>query len=103
VDPRGIDGLVRMCMEDLSIILFYTIKGEEARAWPVARGTKVIDAAGKIHTDMQKGFIKAEVLAYDDFIRAGGFGEGQNRGYTKIEGKEYVVHDGDIILVKFRG
>ncbi|MDH4210496.1 MAG: redox-regulated ATPase YchF [candidate division WOR-3 bacterium] len=103
VDPRGIDGLVRMCMEELSIILFYTIKGEEARAWPVARGIRVIDAAGKIHTDMQKGFIKAEVLAYDDFIRAGGFGEGQNRGYTKIEGKEYVVHDGDIILVKFRG
>ncbi len=103
VDPRGIDGLVRVCMEELSIMLFYTIKGEESRAWPVARGTKVIDAAGKIHTDMKKGFIRAEVLTYDDFIKAGGFAEGQNRGYTKIEGKEYVVQDGDIILVKFRG
>ncbi len=103
LDTRGLDGLVRLCMEELSIILFYTIKGEEARAWPVAGGTKVLDAAGKIHTDMQKGFIKAEVLAYDDFIKAGGFGEAQNLGYTKIEGKEYVVRDGDIILIKFRG
>jgi GTP-binding protein YchF len=102
LDPRGIDGLVRVCMEELSIILFYTIKGEEARAWPVAGGTKMVEAAGKIHTDMQKGFIKAEVLAYDDFVKAGGFGEAQSRGYAKIEGKEYVVQDGDIILVKFR-
>jgi len=103
LDPRGIDGLLKTCMEELSIILFYTIKGEEARAWPVAADTKVVDAAGKIHTDMQKGFIKAEVLAYDDFIKAGGFVEAQNHGYVKIEGKEYVVQDGDIILVKFRG
>ena len=102
VDPRGADGLVKMCMDELSIILFYTIKGEEARAWPVQKGTKVIDAAGKIHSDMQMGFIKAEVLTYEDFVKAGGFSEGQNRGYSKIEGKEYVVQDGDIILVKFR-
>lgn len=103
LDPRGIDGLLKMCMEELSILLFYTIKGEEARAWPVAAGTRVVDAAGKIHTDMQKGFIKAEVLAYKDFIKAGGFVEAQNQGFAKIEGKEYVVQDGDIILVKFRG
>jgi len=102
LDPRGVDGLVKMCMEELSIILFYTIKGDEARAWPVPKGTKVIDAAGKIHSDMQKGFIKAEVLTYKDFVKAGGFGEGQNRGYSKIEGKEYIVQDGDILLIKFR-
>ncbi len=102
LDTRGVDGVVKMCMDELSIILFYTIKGEEARAWPVQKGTKAIDAAGKIHSDMQMGFIKAEVLTYEDFVKAGGFSEGQNRGYSKIEGKEYVVQDGDIILVKFR-
>ena len=86
----------------MAIIVFYTIKGEEARAWPVQEGTKVIDGAGKIHTDMQKGFIKAEVLTYNDFVKSGGFTEAQNLGLTKIEGKEYVLQDGDIILIKFR-
>lgn len=101
--PRGLAGLVKRCMEELSIILFYTIKGEEARAWPVRRGTTMIEAAGKIHTDMQKGFIKAEVLSYEDFVRAGGFGPAHDLGCVKVEGKEYVLHDGEIILVKFRG
>jgi GTP-binding protein YchF len=99
---NGLAGLITLCLNRLSIIIFYTIKGEETRAWPVKEGTKVIEAAGKIHTDMQKGFIKAEVLAYDDFMKSRGFTEAQNLGYTKIEGKEYIVRDGDIILIKFR-
>lgn len=102
VDPFGIDGIVQRCMKELSIIIFYTIKGEEARAWPVPQGMTVFEAAGKIHTDMQKGFIKAEVLPYADFIRARGFAEAQSHGYAKIEGREYVLHDGDIVLIKFR-
>jgi GTP-binding protein YchF len=100
--PEGLDGMVRLCLEILSIIIFYTIKGEETRAWPVRKGTKVIEAAGKIHTDMQKGFIKAEILSYADFMKCGGFAEAQNRGCTKIEGKEYVLQDGEIVLIKFR-
>ena len=102
VAPEGLDGLVRLCLAKLSVIIFYTIKGVEARAWPVTRGTKVIEAAGKIHTDMQTGFIKAEVLKYGDFVKSGGFTEAQALGYTKIEGKEYILEDGDIILIKFR-
>lgn len=98
----GLPGLIRLCLSNLSTIIFYTIKGEETRAWPVTLGTKVIEGAGKIHTDMQKGFIKAEVLAYADFIKSGGFTEAQNLGYTKIEGKDYILHDGDIVLIKFR-
>ncbi|MBE0432439.1 redox-regulated ATPase YchF [candidate division WOR-3 bacterium] len=100
--PRGLVGLVERCMEELSVILFYTIKGEEARAWPVPRGTTVFEAAGKIHTDMQRGFIRAEVLPCADFIRARGFAEAQSQGYAKVEGREYVLHDGDIVLIKFR-
>jgi GTP-binding protein YchF len=93
---EGSAGLIRLCLERLSMITFYTIKGEEARGWTVKRGTGIIEAAGKIHTDMQKGFIKAEVLGYNDFMKA--------RGFTcpKIEGKEYIIQDGDIILIKFR-
>ena len=102
LDPRGLAGLVEQGLGELSIIIFYTIKGEEARAWPVPQGTTVFEAAGKIHTDMQRGFIKAEVLPYADFLRARGFVEAQNQGYAKIEGREYVLHDGDIVLIKFR-
>jgi len=102
VAPEGLDGLVRFCLDKLSVIIFYTIKGVEARAWSVTRGTRVIEAAGKIHTDMQRGFIKAEVLKYDDFLKSGGFAEAQTLGLTKIEGKEYTVEDGDIVLIKFR-
>jgi len=102
LEPQGLKGLLDRCLKNLSIILFYTIKGEEARAWPIKTGTKVIDAAGMIHTDLKEGFIKAEVLPYNDFIKSGGFTQAQTIGLTKVEGKDYVVLDGDIILIKFR-
>jgi hypothetical protein len=102
VDPQGLAGLLDLCLRKLSVILFYTIKGEEARAWTVKEGTKVIDAAGMIHTDMKNGFIKAEVLSYVDFLKAKGFVQAQHLGLTKIEGKDYTVKDGDIVLIKFR-
>lgn len=102
LDPTGLRGLVDRCLKTLGIIIFYTIKGEETRGWPIRQGTKVIDAAGKIHTDLQEGFIKAEVLKCDDLVRAGGYAEAHHAGGTKIEGRDYVVQDGDVILVKFR-
>lgn len=102
VDTRGLSGLIATCLQTLSIILFYTVKGEETRAWPVAKGTTVVDAAGRIHTDMQEGFIKAEVLGFDDFIETQSFAAAQHAGKTHIEGKEYLVQDGDIVLIKFR-
>jgi GTP-binding protein YchF len=100
--PQGLKGLLDTCMQKLSIGFFYTIKGDEARAWLMKPGTKAIDAAASIHTDLKKGFIKAEVLQYEDFMKAGGFTEAQHSGFTKIEGKEYIVQDGDILLIKFR-
>jgi len=101
-DINGAGGLIEQCCERLSLITFYTIKGEEARAWLLPKGSTVQTAAGKIHSDMEKGFIKAEVLAYDDYIAAKGFTEAQQSGKTRIEGKEYVVQDKEIILIKFR-
>ncbi len=100
--PAGVAGFVKLIMEKLSIITFYTIKGEETRAWPIKAGTNALDAAGMIHTDLKEGFIKAEVLTYQDFMKAGGFAQAQHLGYTKIEGKDYTVRDGDIVLIKFR-
>jgi ribosome-binding ATPase YchF (GTP1/OBG family) len=102
LDPAGITGLLRFCMEMLSIIIFYTIKGDETRAWPIIKGTHVLDAAGLIHSDMKDGFIRAEVLEWKDFVTSAGFSPAQQAGLTKIEGKEYIVKDGDIILIKFR-
>jgi len=102
LDPRGLSGLLECCLDRLSVIQFFTIKGEEARAWLVPSGTTVVNAAGKIHSDMQSGFIRAEVLHYNDFIKAGGFAQAHQDGLTKIEGKDYRVKDGDIILIKFR-
>ncbi|MGQ9665375.1 MAG: redox-regulated ATPase YchF [bacterium] len=102
LNPGGYTGLIKLCLSQLSIITFFTIKGEESRAWLVKSGTKVIDAAGKIHTDLQEGFIKAEILRYDDLLKTGSFAQAHEEGLTKVEGREYIVQDGDIILIKFR-
>ncbi len=102
LDDSGLAGLIEMCLRQLRIVFFYTIKGEETHAWPIRIGTTIIDAAGKIHTDIQKGFIKAEVLAGQEFINNKGFAAAQHAGKAKIEGKDYIVQDGDIILIKFR-
>lgn len=102
LEPEGFSGLIKLCLSQLSIITFFTVKGEESRAWLIKSGTKVIDAAGKIHTDLQEGFIKAEILRYDDLLKTGSFAQAHEKGLTKVEGREYIVQDGDIILIKFR-
>ncbi len=101
VDEKGPEGLIEECFKRLGLIRFYTIKGEETRAWPILKGTKVIQAAGKIHTDMQKGFIKAEVCPFDDLLECGGFNQAKERGKVSIQGKDYEVKDGDVILIRF--
>ncbi len=102
LDPRGLSGLLELCLKNLSVIQFFTIKGEETRAWLIPSGTTVLNAAGKIHSDMKNGFIKAEVLHYNDFIKVHGFSQAQQAGLAKVEGKDYCVKDGDIVLIKFR-
>jgi len=102
LEPAGLKGLLQLCLTKLSVISFFTIKGEESRAWLIRSGTRVIDAAGKIHTDLKEGFIKAEILKYEDLLKTKNFAIAQSQGLTKIEGKEYIVQDGDIILIKFK-
>jgi len=95
------DRVIRTARETVGSITFFTVKGDETKAWPVKKGIIAHEAAGKIHTDIKKGFIKAEVVGYNDFARCGSFHEAKKRGLLRLEGKEYVVKDGDIINFKF--
>ena len=85
----------------LNLITFYTTVSKELRAWTVVKGTKAPNAAGKIHSDMEKGFIKAEVISYENFVSAGSLPDARERGMIALEGKDYEVMDGDIITFKF--
>jgi len=93
--------LIRAGHELLDLITFFTANEKECRAWTVKRGTKAPKAAGKVHTDMEKGYIAAEVIHYDDLVAAGSHSKAREKGLLHTEGKEYAVQDGDLILVKF--
>jgi GTP-binding protein YchF len=95
------DRLIRRSFELLGLIPFFTVGPDECRAWTIRRGTTALDAAGEIHSDIQRGFIRAEVVAYDDLIAAGGLAETKKNGTFRREGKTYVVHDGDVINFLF--
>lgn len=100
--PEGPAGIVNRCFETLGLIRFYTVKGEESRAWAAPRGTTALEAAYQIHTDIGKGFIKAEVVAYSDLVACRGFREAHEAGRVKIEGKGYQIQDGDVLLIRFK-
>src|SRR5512143_2616606 len=85
----------------LDLISFFTVGPDEVRAWPIRRGTPARGAAGKIHSDLERGFIRAEVIRYDDFIRYGSEAAARDAGHLKVEGKDYVVADGDILHIRF--
>jgi ribosome-binding ATPase len=101
MERSGLDDLIQKGYRLLHLITFYTVVSKELRAWTVREGTKAPAAAGKIHTDMERGFIKAEVISYDDFVFAGTHAHARERGKIVLEGKDYVVKDGDIITFKF--
>ena len=87
---------------DLLGLQSYLTAGEkEVRAWTIVKGTKAPAAAGKIHSDFEKGFIKAEVVSYNDIVEAGSFLKAKEKGKVRMEGKDYVVQDGDVILFRF--
>jgi ribosome-binding ATPase YchF (GTP1/OBG family) len=86
----------------LDLITFYTIVGKEVRAWTLRNGETVHQAAGKIHTDMQRGFIKAEVIHFEDFLREGSEEKLRQEGLLSIEGKDYPVRDRDIVRIRFQ-
>ena len=87
--------------EMLGLISFLTVEGPEVRAWTVPRGTHAVDAAGVIHSDMQRGFIRAEAVSYHDFMAAGSMAKAKEQGHMLVQGKDYVVRDGDILLIRF--
>jgi GTP-binding protein YchF len=101
LDEPGLDRLIRAGYALLGLITFFTVGPKEARAWTVPRGARAPRAAGTIHTDFEKGFIRAQTIAYDDYIRLGGEQGAKDAGKARDEGKEYVVADGDVMLFKF--
>ena len=97
----GLDRLIQKSYALLGLISYLTAGQPEVRAWTITNGTKAPQAAGKIHTDFEKGFIRAEVIAYDDLIANGSMTAAKEKGLVRSEGKEYIVKDGDIILFRF--
>lgn len=97
----GLDRLIQAGYTLLGLISYLTAGKQEVRAWTINEGTKAPGAAGKIHTDFEKGFIRAEVVAYQDLVESGNFNAAKEKGLVRSEGKEYVVKDGDIILFRF--
>ena len=97
----GLDRLIRMGYELLGLITYFTAGKKEVRAWTITAGTKAPQAAGVIHSDFEKGFIRAEVIAYGDFIMSGGESGAKEKGLMRLEGKDYVVQDGDVMHFRF--
>lgn len=93
--------LIRLSYDLLGVQSFFTVGPDEVRAWTMARGGTAVDAAGTIHTDLARGFIRAEVVGYDDLLTAGSLAEAKNRGLLRLEGRDYVVKDGDILEIRF--
>ena len=101
LSESGLDKLIAASYSLLGLISFLTAGEDETRAWTIKKGTKAPQAAGKIHTDFERGFIKAEVVNYKDLLDAGSYARARDKGLIRIEGKEYVVQDGDVILFRF--
>ena len=101
LDETGLSKLIRRGYELLGLITYFTAGVKEVRAWTVHKGATAPNAAGVIHTDFERGFIKAETIAYNDYVELGGEAAAKEKGKLRLEGKEYVVHDGDIMHFKF--
>ena len=101
IAESGLDRLIKCSYSLLGLISFLTYGKDECRAWTIKKGTKAPQAAGKIHSDIERGFIRAEVIAYDDMIKYGSVNAAKEKGQLRSEGKEYVVQDGDMIYFRF--
>ena len=97
----GLDKLIKASYSLLGLISYLTAGEKETRAWTITRGTKAPQAAGKIHTDFEKGFIRAEVVEWETLLECGGLTGAREKGKVRSEGKEYVMKDGDVVLFRF--
>ena len=101
IAESGLDRLIKCSYSLLGLISFLTYGKDECRAWTIKKGTKAPQAAGKIHTDFERGFIRAEVVSFDDLVACGGMTAAKEKGLVRSEGKEYVMQDGDVVLFRF--
>jgi len=101
IEEPSLNRMIRLSYDLLNQQSFFTVGEDEVRAWTVSRGATAVQAAGEIHSDLQKGFIRAEVVSYDDLVGLGGMAEARAKGKLRLEGKEYIVQDGEIMHVRF--
>ena len=101
LEESGLDRLITACYSLLGLISYLTAGKPEVRAWTIQKGTRAPQAAGKIHTDFERGFIRAEVISFDDLMACGTMAAAKEKGLVRSEGKEYVMQDGDIVLFRF--
>jgi GTP-binding protein YchF len=101
IDEPALGKLIRLSYQELGLMSFLTAGPDEVRAWPVRKGATAPECAGVIHSDLERGFIRAETIAYDDLMRAGSMKAAKDMGLLRLEGKEYVVKDGDILNIRF--
>ncbi len=101
LEESGLDRLIKAGYALLGLISYLTAGKQEVRAWTITKGTRAPQAAGKIHSDFERGFIRAEVIAYDDLMECGTMAAAKEKGLVRSEGKEYVMQDGDIVLFRF--
>jgi len=99
----SLNRMIRLSYELIGLQPFFTAGEDECRAWTVRKGATAPEAAGEIHTDLQKGFIRAEVISFDDLMALGGMVEAKAKGKLRLEGKEYIVKDGDILNIRHSG
>lgn len=101
IQELGLNRVIRASYELLDLISFFTLNEKEARAWTIRRGSTALEAAGTIHSDMARGFIRAEVISWEDLVRFGSLAEARRQGAVRLEGKDYVVQDGDVLYIRF--
>jgi ribosome-binding ATPase YchF (GTP1/OBG family) len=101
LQESGLNRLIKVAYKQLGLYTYFTAGVQEVRAWTIHRGTKAPGAAGVIHTDFERGFIRAEVVAYADLLAAGSMNGAKERGQLRLEGKEYLVQDGDVMHFRF--
>lgn len=101
LEKSGLDRLIKKSYSLLGLISYLTAGKPEVRAWTIKKGTKAPQAAGKIHTDFERGFIRAEVVSFDDLMACGSMTVAKEKGLVRSEGKDYVMNDGDIVLFRF--
>lgn len=101
LQESGLDKLIKASYNLLGLMSFLTAGPKEVRAWTIKKGTKAPQAAGKIHTDMERGFIRAEVINYKELINCGGYTQAKEKGLVRLEGKDYIMQDGDVVIFRF--